>query len=442
MKRASFNQKIRSLFSKTDFEKSAAKLCDSQNYYTLESFKQRLILERRRAERSDIQASIVIFAFKTNVRSQEKKFISQAKALLHIMCTNLRETDAITLYNSEKILILLPDTDLNGARYVCNILYKQLNTSLLKFDEEVRFGLKDLEIEILSFPEKTSKKKLEQILPTDHYHSKYNSVAVPGANINMSTIADVEKTSNPPVINTNGNNGAALVLDFVDTPFFDKQLLTQFFLRSQRVVKQVGDFLGAWLLLIVLLPFLLIISALIKLTSSGPVLYKQRRIGLRGKEFILYKFRSMYQNSDERIHQEYIKKLIAGKTDEINNGSAENPNFKLKDDPRITSIGKFIRKTSIDELPQLWNVIKGEMSLIGPRPPIPYEVEDYKTWHYRRIIEIKPGITGLWQIKGRNQTTFDEMVRYDIQYIKNWTLWLDIKIILATFGVFVNQSGS
>ena len=144
------------------------------------------------------------------------------------------------------------------------------------------------------------------------------------------------------------------------------------------------------------------------------------------------KFRSMYTDSDDSIHREYVAKLIEGKTEETNRGSDDKPMFKITDDPRITPIGRFLRKTSLDELPQFFNVLKGDMSLVGPRPPIPYEVKSYKNWHLRRVLDIKPGITGLWQAYGRSQTTFDEMVRLDLQYVNHCSPWLDFKIILKT----------
>jgi lipopolysaccharide/colanic/teichoic acid biosynthesis glycosyltransferase len=140
----------------------------------------------------------------------------------------------------------------------------------------------------------------------------------------------------------------------------------------------------------------------------------------------------MYWNGDDQIHREYVSNLIEGQLEEINKGEKGNPFFKLKDDSRITRVGKIIRKLSIDELPQFFNVLKGEMSLVGPRPPIPYEVEKYKPWHLRRILEMKAGITGLWQVSGRSKTTFDEMVRLDLRYVQNWSIWLDLKILIKT----------
>jgi lipopolysaccharide/colanic/teichoic acid biosynthesis glycosyltransferase len=136
--------------------------------------------------------------------------------------------------------------------------------------------------------------------------------------------------------------------------------------------------------------------------------------------------------NDPRIHREYVRKFIAGKADPAGVGDNQNVVYKIQDDPRVTRVGKFLRKTSLDELPQFINVLKGEMSLVGPRPPIPYELEAYQIWHRRRVLEAKPGITGLWQVNGRSRLKFDDMVRLDLQYAKTWSLWLDIKILLQT----------
>ena len=140
----------------------------------------------------------------------------------------------------------------------------------------------------------------------------------------------------------------------------------------------------------------------------------------------------MYVGNDASIHQEYTKKLISGKAQRHPcEGNSEGV-FKLTGDSRITSVGAFLRKTSLDELPQFYNVLKGEMSLVGPRPPIPYEVENYDVWHRRRLLEAKPGITGLWQVSGRSRVTFDEMVRLDLRYARTWSPWMDIQILLRT----------
>lgn len=199
-----------------------------------------------------------------------------------------------------------------------------------------------------------------------------------------------------------------------------------------RVLKRAIDIVGSILAIVVLSPIFVIISIAIKLTSKGPVFFRQERVGQYGRRFTFLKFRSMHCVNDSRIHQEYVKRFIAGQNDSRANGRDKSSIFKITDDPRVTRIGRFLRKTSLDELPQFFNALRGEMSLVGPRPPIPYELESYKPWHRRRVLDVKPGITGLWQVYGRSRTTFDEMVRLDLRYAGTWSPWLDIRILLQT----------
>jgi len=199
---------------------------------------------------------------------------------------------------------------------------------------------------------------------------------------------------------------------------------------AARFVKRSSDLLVTLLALIVLAPLWLLIALLIKLDSRGPIFYKQERVGMDGRVFLFYKFRSMRPGSDDARHREFQEKYIKGEPDS-NLGDAARPAYKLRADERVTRLGKLLRKTSLDESPQLFNVLRGDMSVVGPRPPIPYEVESYELWHRKRL-DMKPGITGLWQVSGRNRLTFDEMVRMDLYYIENWSLLLDVKIILQT----------
>jgi lipopolysaccharide/colanic/teichoic acid biosynthesis glycosyltransferase len=185
----------------------------------------------------------------------------------------------------------------------------------------------------------------------------------------------------------------------------------------------------------------LAIAIAIKLTSKGPVLFKQKRVGQYGVGFTFLKFRSMRFLNDPKIHQEYVKRLIAGK-DDCKQADGNGGAYKLQHDPRITPLGRFLRRTSLDELPQFFNVLRGDMSLVGPRPPIPYETEVYDIWHRRRFFEVKPGITGLWQVKGRSKVKFDDMVRLDIQYTREWSLGLDLKILLETPGALFFGKGA
>lgn len=212
--------------------------------------------------------------------------------------------------------------------------------------------------------------------------------------------------------------------------------------KSLRVIKRVMDVVGSIAALVFLSPIFLLIAAVIKATSKGPVFFRQDRIGERGEPFEFLKFRSMYMNNDAGIHKEYVKKLIAGQAALQPSEGASAGVYKLTKDPRITRVGAFLRRTSLDELPQFINVLQGKMSLVGPRPPVPYEVEAYDLWHRRRLLEAKPGITGLWQINGRSRVKFDDMVRLDLQYAKSWSPWMDIKILLRTPAVVIFGDGA
>jgi lipopolysaccharide/colanic/teichoic acid biosynthesis glycosyltransferase len=212
--------------------------------------------------------------------------------------------------------------------------------------------------------------------------------------------------------------------------------------KFSRFVKRSMDIAGSFVALILCCPLFVLISLAIKLTSKGPILFKQERVGRYGSRFTFLKFRSMECDNDARIHREYVKRFIAGEADPGRVSQTQNVVYKIQNDPRVTRVGKFLRKTSLDELPQFINVLKGDMSLVGPRPPIPYELEGYQVWHRRRVLESKPGITGLWQVNGRSRLKFDDMVRLDLQYAKTWSLWLDIKILLRTPGAVFFGAGA
>jgi aspartate kinase len=193
--------------------------------------------------------------------------------------------------------------------------------------------------------------------------------------------------------------------------------------RFALAMKRMIDVVGSAAAIVFFAPLFLLVGALVKLGSKGPVLFTQERVGQFGKPFPFLKFRSMYANNDPKIHRDFMKRVISGNHDK---GS------KMENDPRITRVGRFLRKSSLDELPQFFSVLKGDMSLVGPRPPLAYECQEYDIWHRRRVLEVKPGITGLWQVTGRSRLRFDEMVRLDLQYVRTWSLWLDIKIMLKT----------
>jgi lipopolysaccharide/colanic/teichoic acid biosynthesis glycosyltransferase len=208
--------------------------------------------------------------------------------------------------------------------------------------------------------------------------------------------------------------------------------------KLHRIIKRGLDIVGGATALLALALPMALIALLIKLTSKGPILFRQSRVGYRGVPFTFLKFRTMRHSNDGTVHKEFIQRFISGEMNSV----SQAPVYKITDDPRITRVGKFLRKTSLDELPQFWNVLTGQMSLVGPRPPIPYEVEYYDIWHRRRVLEVKPGLTGLWQVKGRSRTTFNEMVRLDLQYAKQWSVWLDLKILVETPLAMISGDGA
>ena len=212
--------------------------------------------------------------------------------------------------------------------------------------------------------------------------------------------------------------------------------------QSGLMMKRAIDLLGSALILVVCLPLYLAIALAIKLTSKGPVMFRQTRVGQYGRPFVLYKFRTMHTNNDPAVHREYVTRMIAGEADRKPADGDNKGVYKLTNDKRITRVGSILRRSSLDELPQIFNVLKGDMSLVGPRPAIPYEVAAYQTWHRRRVLEAKPGVTGLWQVTGRSQVRFDEMVRLDLRYATSWSLWLDLKILLRTPMAVVRGAGA
>lgn len=199
--------------------------------------------------------------------------------------------------------------------------------------------------------------------------------------------------------------------------------------ETELVFKRLFDVVVSLVALAFASPLLLVTAAFIKLTSKGPVFFKQERCGKNGRRFTLYKFRSMVVDAEARLEE--LKAL----------NEMSGPVFKIKNDPRLTRIGKFIRKTSIDEFPQFWNVLKGDMSIVGPRPPLPSEVQQYQPWHRRRL-SMKPGITCIWQVSGRNEIDFDQWMRLDLQYIDRWSLWLDVKILFQTVKAVFSARGA
>lgn len=329
-----------------------------------------LRIEKRRAERSKTPLSIVLFTIQENGNGAKEERKTYTRHFLDYLNKVTREMDIKGYLDDGKIGLLLPDTDEGGVKLCVEKIIKGN-------------GHIPLSVITASYP--------------DHIFQEL-----------------LNEGENHP-------NLFSLYLDETMNPHW-----------FQKALKKGIDIIGAIAGIILFSPIMLIVALAVKITSPGPIIFRQTRLGLKGRRFPFYKYRSMYLNMDDRIHREYVSNLIEGQLEKVNQGEEGNPFFKIKDDPRITRVGKIIRKLSIDELPQFFNVLKGEMSLVGPRPPIPYEIENYKPWHLRRILEMKPGITGLWQVSGRSKTTFDEMVRLDLRYVQNWSVWLDLKILFRT----------
>ncbi len=236
--------------------------------------------------------------------------------------------------------------------------------------------------------------------------------------------------------------------------------------RASLALKQGLDFALAGVGLVLSAPLFLVIATCIKINSRGPVLFTQKRVGRNGKVFRFYKFRTMQHNSDDAVHREFSRNFIQGNGTGPANGNGNgngHPNgngngadadgyrvaddaetgsiYKMTADPRVTGVGRFLRRTSLDELPQLLNVLRGDMSLVGPRPPVLYELEHYQEWHKRRL-SAKPGITGLWQVSGRSSVPFDEMVQLDLYYIDHRSMLMDLGIMVRTLPVMLKGDGA
>ena len=210
--------------------------------------------------------------------------------------------------------------------------------------------------------------------------------------------------------------------------------------RFGLLIKRTIDIVLSVLVIVLGFPFFAAIALIIKATSPGPVFFKQTRIGKNGRSFVMYKFRTMREGIDDSVHREFTQNFIKGNGAYSELDASGAKIYKLTNDARVTGVGAFLRKVSLDELPQFINILRGEMAIVGPRPPLPYEYECYEEWHKRRVT-VKPGLTGLWQVQGRSSVPFDQMVRLDIHYIENWSLLMDLKIMLLTIPVMLAGTG-
>jgi lipopolysaccharide/colanic/teichoic acid biosynthesis glycosyltransferase len=342
-----------------------------------------LSLERKRTERSRRQFCLMLLNLERFHQLAEKRQITQQ--IKHLLKSFTREVDIKGWYDSDSVVgIIFPETDRAHAEFIELKLRQNMEDILHKDKSD------NVIISIHVFPDEERGKKSDDELDLMLY---------------------------PDLLKQNPHHAAYL---------------------SKRIIDVAGSVIG----LAILSPLFLIISLLVKFSSKGPVFFKQERVGLYGKKFVFIKFRTMFKDNDPSIHKKFVTDFICNQDGCLARDGEGQKIYKLTRDPRVTQLGHFLRKTSLDELPQLYNVLRGEMSLVGPRPPIPYEFDTYDVWHKRRVLEVKPGITGLWQVGGRSRTTFDEMVRLDIQYVREWSMWMDIKILLKTPLAVMFASGA
>jgi len=347
------------------------------------AFSKMLYLERKRAERSNNRFVLMLLESATLLKSGSEE--SLAVKILSAVSQSTRETDVKGWHkDGNSIGVIFTEIGAAAGRAVAAALLSRITdalSSVLSIDE-----IKSIRISFHVFPETAGR-------------------GCPENGIDL-----------------------ALYPELADS---GKKL--------DRLLKRGMDILGSLLALLLLAPAMVAIAIAVRVTSRGPAVFRQRRLGLHGRPFTFLKFRTMYSGNDQTTHKEYTKRLISGADCPV---ATDTPVYKLKDDPRITPVGRFLRRASLDELPQFVNALKGEMSLVGPRPPIPYEVEAYAPWHKRRLLLVKPGITGLWQVGGRSRVKFDDMVRLDLRYAKSWSVLEDVKILLKTPRAVVSGHGA
>lgn len=352
-----------------------------------DAFMTMLCLERKRTARS--QRRFVLMLLESSTLLKGGNNVETFDKILYALSRSTRETDIRGWYKDGCILgVIFTEIGAAEGKSVASALLTKVTSALCS-----TLGIEHINEIRLSF----------------HVFPEYSGEDGPGGPTDSTLYPDLEK------LNRN---------------------------KASRMIKRAMDIAGSLLALLMLSPVLVVVALAIKVSSPGPIFFRQQRMGRHAKRFTFLKFRSMYFTDDHRIHQEYVKQLISGGSGSENGNGNQTNVFKLTNDPRITSIGRILRRTSLDEAPQFLNVLAGQMSLVGPRPPIPYEFESYDLWHAQRLLAVKPGITGLWQVEGRSRVAFDDMVRLDLKYASSWSLWLDLKILLKTPGAVVSGAGA
>ena len=350
--------------------------------------------ERARSDRTGQYFSLAVFELNEKNKGQTSPFL-----LAEVLNQRKRSTDEIGWFDTRRIGVILPDTPVEGARKVADDICQRIATKV------VPPSFKVYTYSTGSLPEfdwegrncASPEKYLEKGAPGQMQSGKEE----------MCTVDWSEKGIEP-------------LLGY-----------------PMPIWKRAMDILGSIAGIVFASPIMILVAFGVKLTSPGPSFFRQKRIGYGAQAFTIYKFRSMFSGATQDLHSRYLDEFIKGKAQKNGDGA-----FKIKDDPRVTPFGRFLRKWSLDELPQLFNVLKGDMSLVGPRPEPSYAITNYPYWYHRRTMGVKPGITGLWQVTGRSRITYEEMVRLDIRYLQTMSFFNDSKILLRTFIVVITHSGA
>jgi lipopolysaccharide/colanic/teichoic acid biosynthesis glycosyltransferase len=351
------------------------------------TFRRVIAIERKRTERS--KSPFVLMLLEVTNHQNSEKSRKSLECILAALVASCRDTDLVGWYKHQAVVgVMFTGLVVNDKNSVLGAILNRVSNTLR---DELTF------------------EQFSQVSITFHFFPDDWENDGPGRPSNSALYPDLL---------VNDSNRQALLL-----------------------IKRSIDIIGSAAIAMICAPLFLAIAIAVRLSSKGPILFRQERIGQYGKSFTFLKFRSMYVGNDHSEHREFVTKLICEDSG-VTKTSQNDGVYKLTNDKRVTRVGKFLRRTSLDELPQLINVLKGDMSLVGPRPPIPYELAAYQTWHRRRVLEVKPGITGLWQVTGRSRVKFDEMVRLDLRYATSWTPWLDLKILIRTPMAVIKGSGA
>ncbi len=366
--------------------------------------------ERARADRNSHEFSVIILALGNQA---ESRVLSRRVA--QTLFQRVRFTDDAGWLDHQHLGLVLPETSASGAHKLANDLCMLLAESL-----------PDVTYEIITYPSDW----FGENGSGRHRSADFQSADQASPQRSAAIASFVERRKD--------HENFLSAQELSDAPTLETETalagLQRFFIRPLPLWKRLMDIAGAFVGIILLAPVLLLIALAIKLNSPGPALFLQKRIGQGNRPFMMYKFRSMTIGASEELHRQHLDELVAGKN--------SNGIFKLTNDPRMTAVGRFIRKWSLDELPQLLNVLKGEMTLVGPRPEPCYASANYSRWYHRRALEMKPGITGLWQIEGRSRVPYEEMIRMDLRYCQSLSLWNDVKLLCRTFKAVFSHAGA